>query len=209
MRSMAIFPEWMSLHQLSMFGMFNGATAFNGDISEWDVSSVFYLCPVLFSQRQRSMAIFPNGTSPPHDPLIMFNRTTAFNGDISKWDVLLSPFVCSMKQHQPIYSKQTLSLTAYANVSRCSDSVQWRYFQMGRLFRHRHNTSSTKRSMAIFPNGTSLPSPTCLNVHGANSGSMGCLFRHVEPYVPEANSVQWLLFPNGTSFLAHPVLYVS
>ncbi|BAV95374.1 BspA family leucine-rich repeat surface protein [Ichthyobacterium seriolicida] len=46
----------------NMQSMFYGATAFNGDISKWDVSKV------------------TNMNS-------MFRKATAFNGDISKWDV--------------------------------------------------------------------------------------------------------------------------
>jgi surface protein len=44
--------------------MFYGATAFNGDISEWDVSSVTNM-NFMFFERRRSMAIFPNGMSLP------------------------------------------------------------------------------------------------------------------------------------------------
>jgi hypothetical protein len=47
------------------------ATAFNGDISKWDVSSV-KMTAYMFEQRQRSMAIFPNGMSPGHQHDYMF-----------------------------------------------------------------------------------------------------------------------------------------
>jgi hypothetical protein len=75
----AIFPNGMSLrHQMettfthgaaafndiskwssSVEAMFAGATAFNGDISEWDVS----VPHGIYMEQQRSMAIFPNGMS--------------------------------------------------------------------------------------------------------------------------------------------------
>jgi surface protein len=73
-----------------MYFVFAGASAFNGDISEWNVSSV------------SSMNY-------------MFGSYRAFNGDISEWDVSSSSaFVCSLE---------------------------------------------LQRSMAILPNGMSLPSP--------------------------------------------------
>ena len=52
----------MSAKVSTMSSMFNGATDFNGDISNWDVSSVTNMT-------------------------FMFNETYAFNQDISNWNV--------------------------------------------------------------------------------------------------------------------------
>jgi hypothetical protein len=93
-----------------MNGMFFG-TAFNGDISKWNVSSV-NKCRLCSIARRRSMAIFPNG-------------------DVS-------------------------GCQCYVIYMFRSNHVQWRYFQMGRLFRRQHELYvrvSDNRSMAIFPNG--------------------------------------------------------
>merc|ERR1712032_833458 len=54
--------EWDVSQVTDMIGVFSGTEAFNGDISKWDVARVASM-----------------GT--------MFSDTHAFNGDISKWDV--------------------------------------------------------------------------------------------------------------------------
>ena len=54
-----------------MSQMFRGTTAFNGDISSWDVSSVT-------------------------DMSGMFTDSTAFNGDISSWDVSSVTYMADM-----------------------------------------------------------------------------------------------------------------
>jgi surface protein len=76
------------------------ATAFNGDISKWDVSSVSSM-NLMFWRRQRSMAIFPNGMSLPSTACRVCSQATAFNGDISEWDV------SSVTKHELMFKELT------------------------------------------------------------------------------------------------------
>jgi surface protein len=79
-------------------------------------------------------------------------------------DVFPSPYmeVCLMERQcsMAIFEWNVSSVTQHGlNVLR-SDSVQWRYFQMGRLFRH--PMGYVQRSDSVqwrYPNGMSLPSP--------------------------------------------------
>jgi hypothetical protein len=94
-RSNGKISEW-DVSKVSSMAMFYLATAFNGDISEWDVSSSskFALCSLeqlfnryfqmgrlfrhqhgdMFCERQRSMAIFPNGMSLCHHMSMFVER---------------------------------------------------------------------------------------------------------------------------------------
>merc|ERR1719199_1120892 len=86
--------------------MFDGASAFNGDLSDWDVSKVWYM----------------GG---------MFNGATAFNGDLSDWD---GSKVWSMQMmfHEAIAFDRDLGWCVDDNVvltgafagTKCADGVE-------------------------------------------------------------------------------------
>jgi hypothetical protein len=129
--------KWTS----SVEGMFAAATAFNGDISEWDVS----VPHGIYMELQRSMAIFPNGMSPLSTTCFLY-FSTAFNGDISEWDV----------------SSVTMGDMFDGAITFNGDIWDVSSDYMSGMF------SGCKRS-AIFPNGMSLVSPNGLYVLWSDS----------------------------------------
>jgi surface protein len=79
--------EWEVSSITSMNSMFYGATAFNGDISKWDVSSVFRMSSMFREARAFNGDISGWDVSNVKGMESMFREATAFNGDISEWDV--------------------------------------------------------------------------------------------------------------------------
>ena len=79
--------EWDISGVTDMFGMFVGATSFNGDISPWDVSGVTDMSGMFFGAHSFNGDISPWDVSGVTDMPSMFANTDSFNGDISPWDV--------------------------------------------------------------------------------------------------------------------------
>ena len=71
----------------NMFSMFNGATAFNGDLSSWDVSSVTDMGRMFADTTAFNRPLSSWNVSSVTYMDYMFNGATAFNGDLSSWDV--------------------------------------------------------------------------------------------------------------------------
>ncbi len=70
-----------------MRGMFQYASAFNGDISRWDVSSVMNMSDMFEQASVFNGDISGWDVSKVTNMSDMFNYASAFNGDISDWDV--------------------------------------------------------------------------------------------------------------------------
>ena len=66
--------------------MFRGVTAFNGDISKWDVSSVTDMS-YMFRASSFNGNISKWDVSSVTDMSYMFDGTSSFNGNLSSWDV--------------------------------------------------------------------------------------------------------------------------
>ena len=71
----------------NMASMFNGATAFNQDISTWNVSSVVSMGLMFASATAFNQDISTWNVSSVTNMRSMFNNATAFSQDISSWDV--------------------------------------------------------------------------------------------------------------------------
>ena len=71
----------------SMFGMFASASAFNGDISSWNVSAVTNMSNMFAFASAFNGDISSWDVSAVTDTSDMFNTASAFNGDISSWNV--------------------------------------------------------------------------------------------------------------------------
>ena len=67
--------------------MFSSATAFNGDISKWDVSRVTDMSRMFLSAESFNGDISKWDVSHVTDMSRMFRSASSFNADISKWDV--------------------------------------------------------------------------------------------------------------------------
>ena len=70
-----------------MSHMFQGASAFNGDISQWDVSSVTDMSFLFSDARKFNRDLSQWDVSSVTDMSSMFYNARAFNGDISLWDL--------------------------------------------------------------------------------------------------------------------------
>ena len=70
-----------------MWGAFMGAATFNGDLSEWDVSSVSKMRSMFRSASSFHGDISNWDVSDVTSMEMMFNGARMFNGDISYWDV--------------------------------------------------------------------------------------------------------------------------
>jgi len=70
-----------------MYYMFNDAASFNGDISEWDTSSVRDMVAMFREATSFNTDISKWDVSSVQDMYGMFDGAASFNGDISKWDV--------------------------------------------------------------------------------------------------------------------------
>ena len=70
----------------NMFSMFDGASAFNGDLSDWNVSNVTNMIRC-FLVLLHLMAVSQLGYELRYYYVSMFNGASSFNGDISTWNV--------------------------------------------------------------------------------------------------------------------------
>lgn len=70
-----------------MSSMFKNATAFKGDVSEWDVSSVTSMASMFSGARQFDADLSQWDVSSVTDFNQMFYNATAFTANLSKWDV--------------------------------------------------------------------------------------------------------------------------
>ena len=71
----------------SVYGMFRGATSFNGDISSWDVSKVINMREMFRGATSFNQNLSAWDTSNVNYTRTMFYGATSFNGNISGWDV--------------------------------------------------------------------------------------------------------------------------
>ena len=69
-----------------MSGMFYFATAFNGDLSEWDTSAVTDMSSMLWAATDFNRDISRWDTSAVTSMTAMFSGADAFNGDLSNWN---------------------------------------------------------------------------------------------------------------------------
>jgi surface protein len=81
--------DWDVSNVMHMSSMFSGATAFNQDISNWDVSNVATMTAMfreatVFNQ---DLSAWNDRVSQVTDMRNMFSYTEQFNGDITGWDV--------------------------------------------------------------------------------------------------------------------------
>ena len=79
--------DWDVSNVTDMSGMFRGATAFNGDISGWDVSNVTDMASMFWGATTFDRDIGRWGVSGVTNMASMFRDASAFNQDIGGWDV--------------------------------------------------------------------------------------------------------------------------
>ena len=77
-------------------GMFSGTTAFNGDISSWNVSAVTNMYRMFASATAFNGDLSSWNVSAVTIMERMFEGATAFNGDISSWDVSAVTYMAYM-----------------------------------------------------------------------------------------------------------------
>ncbi len=78
---------WDTSSVTELWGMFQGASAFNQDISGWDTSSVTDMGEMFYGASAFNQDISGWDTSSVTDMGEMFKYATAFNQDLSSWDV--------------------------------------------------------------------------------------------------------------------------
>ena len=88
-----------------MSNMFNQASLFNQDISEWDVSNVINM-NYMFGHATTFDGLIGNwNVSSVTDMSNMFNLASSFNQDISKWDVSNVTNMASMFMHTKSFNQ--------------------------------------------------------------------------------------------------------
>ena len=84
------FDDWITSNVTDMYGMFTGASAFNGDISLWDTSSVSNMGKMFYYASSFNRDINTSGSSWDTGAVTnmygMFLGASVFDGDISLWD---------------------------------------------------------------------------------------------------------------------------
>merc|ERR1719162_2413191 len=80
-----------------MNGMFYEASEFNGDVSDWDVSSVTDMNSMFDEATEFNGDVSDWDVSSVTDMKWMFYKATKFNGDVSDWDVLARPFCIGVR----------------------------------------------------------------------------------------------------------------
>ena len=79
--------NWDVSQVSDMENLFNSASAFKGDLSSWDVSSVTNMRAMFVSAYVFNSDISSWDVSSVTDMAFMFHEANLFNGDISNWDV--------------------------------------------------------------------------------------------------------------------------
>ena len=79
--------SWDVSNVIIMEGMFSDASSFNGDLSSWDVSSVTSMGGMFWNASSFNGDLSSWDVSSVTSMGSMFRRATSFNGDISSWDV--------------------------------------------------------------------------------------------------------------------------
>jgi surface protein len=79
--------NWNVSNVIDMSAMFNGATAFNQDISKWNVSNAINMSAMFNGATAFNQDINNWNVSTVTNMSYMFNAATVFNQDISNWNV--------------------------------------------------------------------------------------------------------------------------
>ena len=80
-------PDTLPLTVVSTRSMFLGASAFNGDVSSWDVSSVTDMAYMFFGAEVFDQDLSLWDVSNVTNMALMFNGASLFNQDLELWDV--------------------------------------------------------------------------------------------------------------------------
>jgi surface protein len=86
--------QWDVSSVTNMHGMFCNSQ-FNGDLSKWDVSSVTDMSNMFFNSEFNNPSLITWDVSSVTDMTFMFSNSE-FNGDLSKWDVSLVEYMFAM-----------------------------------------------------------------------------------------------------------------
>jgi surface protein len=105
----------------NMSGMFNGATNFNSDVSNWNVRWVTNMSGLFNAARQFNQSLNRWDVSAATNMSSMFSNTDSFNGDLSDWDVssvtdMSEMFFAATSFNQDISSWNVSSVTSMTNM---------------------------------------------------------------------------------------------
>jgi len=93
---LAQVPDFLPSTVTEMYGMFKGATSFNGDISNWNVSNVTNMGFLFIDATSFNGDISNWNVSNVTNMYYMFQNASSFNRDISKWNVSNVSFMTNM-----------------------------------------------------------------------------------------------------------------
>ncbi len=79
--------EWNTALVTDMSYMFSDADGFNGDLSEWNIASVTNMYGMFLGASAFNQDLSKWNTAKVTDMLVMFSGATKFNGDISGWNI--------------------------------------------------------------------------------------------------------------------------
>ena len=110
--------SWDVSSVTSMYGVFDGASSFNEDISAWDISSVSNLSYIFRNASTFNQPIGAWNTSSVTNMTGVFNNASAFDQDISSWNTasvtnMLSMFKGATIFNQDISKWDTRSVTNF------------------------------------------------------------------------------------------------